>query len=195
MSIIGRRNLGRLKSRKREPSDEDRKNFERYYKRNDLLSELGYASYKEYLQSDDWKMIRARILAANNLCVMCESKATQVHHVKYYASVMLGISDTRLASLCGKCHETIEIKENGDKRRPGLANEMLFREAAKTAAGRKWLQAFFDACNDLRQIDGKKPKKVKEPSKPPLSVRQLIIVSRIEMMLITNKERTLLHVE
>lgn len=66
---------------------------------------MGYSSYDTYLRSKRWKEKRAqRIALDGGLCVLCASKATQVHHRKYPERWgMETIMD--LVSLCSRCHD------------------------------------------------------------------------------------------
>lgn len=124
---------------------EEDKVRERYTRRNDLLKQLGYLSYRDYLASEDWKKIRREVLELGSACVMCERPAQVVHHVKYDMYVLLGLDYSRLAPLCHRCHEKIEV--DGDtKRRMGTANVMLFAAARRTKHGRAWCEAYYKGC-------------------------------------------------
>lgn len=86
-----------------------------YKKRNAVLREMGYASYKAYLASDLWKRIRERILSRDDhRCRVCNATATEVHHQKYTRIVLEGGYLLALYSLCRRCHENIEFK-GGEK--------------------------------------------------------------------------------
>lgn len=62
--------------------------------------------YSIYLQSKEWEVIRLRVLMRDNhRCMDCDKKATQVHHLSYSQDVMAGRDDTKLVSLCRKCHK------------------------------------------------------------------------------------------
>jgi hypothetical protein len=142
MTIIGRKDLIPHFKHKRHRAERPKtKVSERYDRRQIILSKLGYASYAEYLRSDDWAIIRSRVLSAWPTCLMCDRPARQVHHVKYFDSVFLGLDDTRLAALCGQCHERIEVKD-GEKTRMGQANCELFEAARKTKHGQCWLAKY-----------------------------------------------------
>jgi len=62
------------------------------------------SDYKEYLNSDTWKTIRAQRMAIDkNECCLCGEKAAHVHHKRYPKK--LGTETVNdLASLCEKCH-------------------------------------------------------------------------------------------
>lgn len=112
-----------------------------YTLRNIFLKELGYKSYKEYLQSQDWKSIRDNILKESPNCILCENKAVLLHHTKYDISALLGLRKHVLASLCYHCHEKIEFEEK-DKNGLSEANSKLFTLARKTKLGKSWLKAY-----------------------------------------------------
>lgn len=109
-----------------------------YVRRNDTLSDIGYAGYKEYLASDEWKEIRGRILDRHPSCLLCQVPASQVHHMSYAPDVLLGLADHLLVSLCDACHRRIEFDGAGNKSDLDGANRTL--EALALAVGRKgWL--------------------------------------------------------
>lgn len=104
--------------------------FERYYQKSkevkrhtafdDFLKE-----HQEYLESDEWKIRRKKVLQRDNfLCQSClESPAVEVHHKSYRFWKKEPLFD--LVSVCKKCHveitnQTREIfdlekfKRNGD---------------------------------------------------------------------------------
>lgn len=81
--------------------------------------------YSEYLASDLWKEIRARVLDRDKyLCQACFEKAEQVHHKNYKDATMQGLCLDGLISLCRKCHVKIEL-ENGQTGGPKRANIKL----------------------------------------------------------------------
>lgn len=73
-------------------------------------------SYREYLASDLWKTIRARVLKRDNETCCCGNRATQVHHREYSPAVMTGHNDAMLVSLCKPCHDWITYRPDGGKR-------------------------------------------------------------------------------
>lgn len=86
-----------------------------YAARNVTLKNLGYSTYREYLQSDDWKKIRDERLRRFPNCTFCGEKASQVHHFSYHDQVLLGILGALLFPVCESCHCEIEL-DNGRKR-------------------------------------------------------------------------------
>ena len=68
--------------------------------------------YKEYLQSDQWKYIKAKVISRDKgICQGCFIKAPlEVHHLTYKRiGEELGVD---LISLCSVCHNIIHEKTN-----------------------------------------------------------------------------------
>lgn len=96
-----------------------------YESRRLVLSSLGYASYQEYLDSDDWKAIKGKVLRRDPFCFGCGGRAWQVHHMAYSFEVLLGTRTSMLVPICRECHEKIEFRGK-EKRTVVEANEQLF---------------------------------------------------------------------
>lgn len=101
-----------------------------YKCRNKKLSNLGYESYKEYLDSEDWKAIRSRVLDANRNCCLCASPTKTVHHYCYLESVLLGLADEMLFPLCDNCHEAVEF--NGEEKRSLEESQQALTDAFRS---------------------------------------------------------------
>ena len=98
---------------------------------------LGFASYSDYLKSDLWKGIRARVLkCANGRCCCCNAIAFEVHHDVYSEENLSGRSLNGLFAICRKCHQTIEFTESGRKRKRRVVRR-LFRLAINGELGGK----------------------------------------------------------
>ena len=83
---------------------------ESYGDRDELLMELGFASYRDYLNSDLWKSIRSRVMRRwSRRCKLCGDPAIDVHHINYTKSGLLGKKLTQLRPLCRTCHEKVEL--------------------------------------------------------------------------------------
>jgi hypothetical protein len=66
--------------------------------------------YREYLKSDEWQQIRARVLGRDGgRCLACGERASQVHHMKYNEATMRGATLIHLISICGDCHQDIHF--------------------------------------------------------------------------------------
>lgn len=82
-----------------------------YTVRDARLKQLGFASYIEYLRSDQWKQTRARFLAGACsgchipawLCKLAYSKGFNVHHLNYDHLGEEKLED--LQTLCWRCHQ------------------------------------------------------------------------------------------
>lgn len=103
-----------------------------YAERNEILLELGFRDYKQYLRSALWKGIRKRVLERDNgICYGCfrleHHTVVQVHHGKYTISNLTGQSLEHLFTICGRCHKWIEVTKNGYKRTPDAATRELLR--------------------------------------------------------------------
>lgn len=80
-----------------------------------LLASMGFSSYADYLKSDLWFSIRARVLQKDHYsCRLCGCKATQVHHNLYRRRELYGQSLKGMFAVCDKCHHRVEFK-NGKK--------------------------------------------------------------------------------
>lgn len=92
-------------------------NYQTYLKRNQLLLEIGYASYSDYLAGPLWASIRAKVMAdAKHLCCLCQNKADAAHHIGYGRNTMLGLKLSSIVAVCHSCHTKIEFNELGIKR-------------------------------------------------------------------------------
>lgn len=118
------------------------KEKEKYLVRNEVLKSIGYSSYKEYLQSDEWKSIRSAVKEKYSECICCNSHVEVIHHVRYASYVLLGLHLEELAPLCHKCHEAIELTD-GEKNTLQKANMKLFDLARKKDAKQQWLNEFY----------------------------------------------------
>jgi len=64
------------------------------------------AAYREYLQSQEWAAIRARVLLrAGRKCEGCGEEATQVHHLTYEHVFEEFLFE--LIAVCRGCHERL----------------------------------------------------------------------------------------
>lgn len=113
--------------------------FKCYQKRNDLLRELGFASYGAYLASDLWAGIRAERVRKYPTCILCPDAVENVHHLRYDAATLLGQTPHRLIGLCRACHERLEF-DRGRKNNVRQANGVLFDLARQTERGRRWIR-------------------------------------------------------
>lgn len=62
---------------------------------------------EEYLRSDEWKVLRAKVMLPGARCFKCTVRsATDPHHMRYRSIVDVRPSD--LVPLCRDCHEFVE---------------------------------------------------------------------------------------
>ncbi len=87
-----------------------------YQIRNELLRGMGFDTYRAYLESPLWKVIRTRQLELNPWCSLrCGKLARIVHHSRYTADNLTGASVAHLHPLCHACHKAIEHGSRGRK--------------------------------------------------------------------------------
>lgn len=90
--------------------------------RGEILEELGYDCYRDYLKSDLWTEIRDRVLKESNYeCICCDNKSIgnadgetlvmQVHHMVYTEDNLSGNSLYGLVAICLVCHMKAEFKQ------------------------------------------------------------------------------------
>jgi 5-methylcytosine-specific restriction endonuclease McrA len=109
----------------------DRKRIKRcqkyYSDRSAALSSIGFASYKEYLNSALWARIRLEVLNQSTTCHACTNIPTQVHHTLYTADALLGKDLSKLYPVCSRCHFAAEFADpKGKKKRdPKRATQSL----------------------------------------------------------------------
>lgn len=83
-----------------------------------LISPRNKPDYDRYLDSDEWRILRRRILDRDeNTCQDCGDAAMQVHHLSYSWEVMAGKDDTQLVSLCKPCHYKRHPKYHPENRK------------------------------------------------------------------------------
>ncbi len=86
-----------------------------YKARSQILASLGYARYADYLKSATWHRIRRKVFRKNAKCVVCGTKATEVHHRSYSTKVLTGKKIGSLVPICREHHEAIEF--DGERKR------------------------------------------------------------------------------
>lgn len=102
-----------------------RNRWKAYQDRDRALKKMGYRGYKEYLESELWRDIRARVLNQNRTCVCCGKVTSTVHHRGYGEDVLRGDNLAWLVPICALCHQVVEHKPNGRKRYPEDAEAQL----------------------------------------------------------------------
>lgn len=101
-----------------------------YESRNAILRAIGFRSYSEYLQSDLWKRIRAKVFRVKGrFCMLCSRPADVPHHNRYHRHDLLGWTLKYINPLCNKCHHEIEFL--GDKKVPLKSAAETYRALRK----------------------------------------------------------------
>ncbi len=73
-------------------------------------------TYREYLQTTEWKQLRQRTLERDGgICRLCRKPATCVHHSNYNEKTLAGDHIIPLFSLCDNCHVFVEFDDLGNK--------------------------------------------------------------------------------
>lgn len=88
-----------------------------YQARNRRLKWLGFYSYQEYLNSNEWKRVRDFALKNGHgkFCEICgETKNLNIHHRRYTRihKVSLKKQIEFLTTLCRRCHEIVHLMTN-----------------------------------------------------------------------------------
>jgi len=130
----------------------------KYKTRNNILEELGYDDYGDYLKSDLWSEIRDRVLKESGYqCICCgkqkldETLVMQVHHMVYSKENLSGESLYGLVAICRSCHAKAEFKpKSGYWKKTGAKKTLGEANAYVLGVGKK-----------------KKKKKKKEKKKTP----------------------------
>ncbi len=99
--------------------------------RERTLFYLGFKSYREYLKSPLWRMIREEVFRQKGRrCCLCGRRAQQVHHRRYDRATLLGLILTFLEPICVKCHDSIEVTPTGRKRSRQAVEKIFKRRKA-----------------------------------------------------------------
>lgn len=108
-----------------------------YMRRNEVLQNLGYLGYGEYLTSRRWQVIRESVLKRDSRrCYGCGKCAIFVHHQSYSRETLTGEDLSKLVPVCRKCHKAIEYNEDGEKISLTAANNRLEAIRARTSRPR-----------------------------------------------------------
>jgi len=88
--------------------------IKQFSKRNKLLKDNGFTSYKQFLNSPQWKQIhklwegkKKKGIQRWKECFCCgATERLQLHHLKY-KNVMKAYLGNNIVPVCNTCHETI----------------------------------------------------------------------------------------
>lgn len=101
-----------------------------YQQRKLLLTEFGFDSYKAYLQSNVWSLIRAEVLyrdegTCRRLNGCASSSALQAHHLAYSRAALLGVNLSVIVTLCKDCHTLCEFNKSAKRDAYGVRKKTL----------------------------------------------------------------------
>jgi hypothetical protein len=76
--------------------------------RKQILKDIGFKSYQQYLSSPLWKTIRKHIWKRDcGICRACPNKAKCIHHMSYSNYTFQGMAPHLLVCLCDKHHKQV----------------------------------------------------------------------------------------
>ena len=100
--------------------------FTEYQERNKTLRQMGFPTYRAYLESDEWRRIREKVLRTQkHRCHVCRGTAVLVHHTNYDRKVLEGKRVRPLVALCADCYRRGEFVPSGRKTELKEANRRL----------------------------------------------------------------------
>lgn len=128
--------------------------YKDYLKRNKFIEKNNLSSYKDLLQSENWKILKKKLrenYQNYENCIFCNRQTTQIHHI-YYTRAFFGlisrlkISDARLPKklikhlipVCGNCHQNIHCIEHSE----GITIYRATKKYAKLCDSTKKLRVF-----------------------------------------------------
>lgn len=90
-----------------------------YGERDELIEELGFKNYRQYIDSELWQKIRQRVLNRDHWhCRFCgRGGSAVVHHIQYTKSNLSGRSLKHMVTVCPECHRKVEFAR-GKRKRP-----------------------------------------------------------------------------
>lgn len=101
--------------------------------RQAVLTALGYPTYRDYLLSERWSVIRGTVLARDGHKCPCGRVATQVHHRRYAEADLLGETLDHMVAICRPCHK---FGSKAGKRTTTPAEADMRIEALRATKGR-----------------------------------------------------------
>jgi hypothetical protein len=81
--------------------------------RQRALEALGFKSYREYLSSPMWEVLRELVFHEAGRTCICGRPATQIHHMAYTFDVLSGKNRRWLTPICNRCHKAIHSRRGG----------------------------------------------------------------------------------
>lgn len=133
-----------------------------YKERDEILLEIGYKNYQEYLSSDLWKAIRRKVFyKCGNKCKLCQKEANVIHHKGYGKNILLGLMLDPLIPLCHSCHSKVEFHPDNTKRSLMEANGFLTKLLSTLNPVKKEKKV-----KEMCRLCGKKARKGKKYCRP-----------------------------
>jgi len=87
-----------------------------YGQRDKIVKSMGLASYKTYLKTSMWQLIRDEVKARDKgLCRVCCDLGAEAHHFCYSLEVLMGRKNEKIIFVCSRCHRDLEF--DGDNKR------------------------------------------------------------------------------
>lgn len=95
--------------------------------------------YERYMKSPLWQAIRKEVLDRDDhKCMTCGDPANEVHHRSYSPEVMDGRDNSKLTSLCGRCHNRIHYGSDNFKltrsKTEKLLSSMILRHSKRSGS-------------------------------------------------------------
>lgn len=139
-----------------------------FQKRDDLLIEMGYLSYQEYLKSELWEYVKSQLERQENVdkCWACLSKTGLVwHHTTYSLHVLVGNIKQRsvlpeVVRVCCQCHRAIHFVGEMFIEDMSIVNERLLAihecflaNGCKRVGLYSMMEELIEKCGDPKSYD------------------------------------------
>lgn len=98
--------------------------------RSVVLAELGFSSYKHYLASPAWDIIRRAVLfrdeaTCRSYLVCPTGTLLQAHHLAYSRAALLGVNPSLIVTLCKEHHRHCEFNRDARRDAFGIRQQSL----------------------------------------------------------------------
>lgn len=81
-----------------------------YSERNEMLWELGFACYQDYLESSLWATVKELVYKKRDrICMLCGNPSHCLHHNRYHIADLSGKAIKFISPLCNSCHHALEF--------------------------------------------------------------------------------------
>lgn len=117
-----------------EPKEVDERKRKNCKRSTETLKKRGYDSYRKYLKSHDWEMVKKEFFQSGyykGYCYCCKAIGTlSVHHTTYKRVTMEKAKDLR--AVCDSCHKRIHEVETTEHIPLYIAHKFVRKERWKT---------------------------------------------------------------